>query len=290
MAKLVATGDEIVRVDFHSHTGASHDVRKRFTAERNREWHRSGGFDVAYVTDHVKFEGVIAARANNPRHAGAGTSLLSGVEGRYHKIISTIMLGLTESDTALLNRRGNLLPGATSSGIPPVTIIALPNRNLDSITVASMDSIPRFAAIELVDAAPRGLGQFDRDEQKVREIASRLRLVLVAASNNHGYGRAVAAWNLMRIPGWKSLPPDSVGRIIEGSLRARNPSAVSVIARTRPHLYGAQVAGTLPVLLYDAVRSLTLEERIAWLLWIWISFVLLSASSKNPLRRRRAGK
>jgi hypothetical protein len=270
MARLSVVGPDIVVVDFHSHTGASHDVWKSFTVERNREWHRSGGFDVGYISDHVNFEGAVAARVRNPRLAGQGTSLLMAVEGRYHRIISTIMLGLTENDTALLNRRGNLLPGRTALGRTPLTIVALPNRNLDSVTVESLDSLPRFVAIELVDAAPRGLGQLDKEEAKVRDIAARLRLVLVAASNNHGWGRTVAAWNLLRIPGWRSLPPDSVGILIERRLETRDPDAVSIVKRTRPRLHGPALAATLPVLGYQIVGSLTLPERIVWLVWLWL--------------------
>jgi hypothetical protein len=281
MAELRVADPEVVRIDFHSHTGASHDVRKSFSAEDNRDWHRGAGFDIAYISDHVKFDGVIAARARNPRLAGEGTSLLSAVEGRYHKIMSTIMLGLTERDTALLNKRGNLLPGATASGRPPLTIVALPNRNLDSVTAETLDSLPRFRAIELVDAAPRGLAQLDREEAKVRALASRLGLVLVAASNNHGWGRTAAAWNLMRIPGWRSMPPDSVGVLIEEMLRQGDPSTVTIIRRTRPSLHGVAVAATLPVLAYQIIGSLTTAERVIWILMVWALFALRLRTSRS---------
>lgn len=290
MAALRAADAEIVRVDFHSHTGVSHDVRRSFTAERNREWHRSGGFDVAYISDHVTFGGVIAARPNNPARAGDGTSLLSAVEGRYHRIMSTIMLGVTEADSALLNRRGNLLPGTLASGRSPVTIVALPNRNLDSINVQMLDSLPNFTGIELVDAAPRGLAQFDRDEAKIRRIASELRLLLVAASNNHGWGRTVAAWNLVRIPGWRALSPDSVGFLIERQFLDRQRDAVTIIMRTRTRVHGAAVAATLPVLAYQVLASLTLAERVIWLVWIWGITALIVMGRRRHNRRKATSK
>ncbi|MEO8192412.1 MAG: hypothetical protein ABI681_01090 [Gemmatimonadales bacterium] len=269
MARLRVSDPEAVRVDFHSHTGASHDVRRSFTAEDNREWHRAGGFDVAFVSDHVRFTGAAAGRAHNPARAGDGTSLLPAVEGRYHRIMSTIMLGLDERDTALLNKRGNLMPGEPSAGRGPTTIVALPNRNLDSVTLQSLDSLPHFVALELVDAAPRGLGQLDREEARLLRIASSLRLTLVAGSNNHGYGRTVAAWNVMTIPGWRGMNPDSVGRLIEAPLRARKPDAVTIVMRSRPRTHGAALAATLPVLGWKIVGSLTWRERFVWLVWIW---------------------
>ncbi len=283
MAALRASRPDHVIVDFHSHTAASHDVRKSFTAEDNREWHRSGGFDVAYVTDHVKFSGAVAARKGNPPIAGEGTSLLTGVEGRYHKIISTIMLGIDERDSALLNGRGNLLAGATASGKSPVTIVALPNRHLDSVTVESLDSLPHFTAIELADAAPRGLGQLDTEERRIRQIAADLHLTLVAASNNHGFGRAVAAWNIVSIPGWRSLAPDSVGLRIEQILRTSHPAPVTIIERTRPHTHGLTVPLTLAVISAQTVGTLTVQERFVWLVWIW-GFVLLARLYPAPAR------
>jgi hypothetical protein len=284
MAQLRTADPDVVIVDFHSHTGSSHDVRKSFTPERNRDWHRGAGFHVGYISDHVKFDGAVAARASNPARAGDGTSLLTAVEGRYHKIMSTIVLGLNERDTALLNRRGNVLSHATSSGRPPVSIIALPNRNLDSVTAGILDSLENFKAIELVDAAPRGLAQLDREEEKVRGIASRLGLVMVAASNNHGWGRTAAAWNLVQVPGWRSLSPEEVGLLIEDRLRTADTASIEIIRRLRPTVHGAAVVSTLPVMAYQIVGSLTPAERIAWIAWgwaIWLLAIWLLAKSRS---------
>lgn len=281
MARLVVSDSNVVRVDFHSHTRASRDANQRISAEDRRSWHRSGGFDVGYITDHVRFGGAVEAAKNNPVRAGDGVSELSGVEGRYHKILSTIMLGLTQADTAILDGKGHLLTGIPSSGLPPVTIVALPNRNIDSVTIQSLDSLPHFSGMELVDAAPRGLGQLDREEAKVRRIASTTRLILVAASNNHGYGRTVAAWNLMTIPGWRNLSPDSVGRLIERPFRERQLDAVTIVKRVRPRTHGAGVVLTLPVAVIQILRSLTRTEQLVWILWIWALALLISSAAKT---------
>lgn len=278
MAALRVNDPNTIVVDFHSHTGTSHDVRKSFSAEDNREWHRSGGFDAAWITDHVKFDAAVAARSRNPRQAGDGVSLLTGVEGRYHRIMSTIMLGLDERDTALLNKRGNLLAGLPASGRAPYTIVALPNRNLDSVTAESLDSLPRFAAIELIDAAPRGLAQFDREENRIRRIAAARGLTLVAASNNHGYGRAVAAWNLVSLPGWQELSPERLAVSIEDQLRRSPPS---IMMRTRPRTRDALVVFTLPVIVYQILGSLTVAERLSWLVWMWGIALLIASRSRR---------
>ncbi len=281
MARLAVEDPDVVVVDFHTHTKASRDANQRFTAEDRREWHRGGGFNIGYITDHVRFGAATEAARRNPSRAGLGVSELVAVEGRYHRIISTIMLGLTEADSALLDSRGRLLPGETASGKKPVTIVTLPNRNLDSITVASLDSIPNFAAIELVDAAPRGLGQLDRDEAKVRRMSREMQLVLVAASNNHGYGRTIAAWNLLTIPGWRTMSPDSVGALIEESLRRRDMSSVTIVKRLRPRTSGLLSAFTLPVGIFQTLGSLTPMERVAWLAWIWCIAIIVDAGKRR---------
>ena len=280
MAQLRVADPDVVVVDFHSHTGASHDVRKSFTAEDNRAWHRGAGFHIGYVSDHVKFGGAIAARSRNPLRAGEGTSLLTAVEGRYHRIMSTIVLGLTERDSALLNRRGNVLSRATASGRVPVSIVALPNRNLDSVTAGSLDSLENFKAIELVDAAPRGLAQLDREEHRIRALASQLGLILVSGSNNHGWGRTAAAWNLMEVPGWRSNTPELVGMMIEDKLRSGDSASVVIIRRQRPGVHGAAVAATLPLIAYQTIGSLTTLERLVWIGMVWIVSIAW-------LRRRR---
>jgi hypothetical protein len=286
MARLDVRDRDIVRVDFHSHTNASRDANQRFSAEDRREWHRDGGFDIGYISDHVRFGGAAEAAVANPQRAGDGTSELSAVEGRYHRIISTIMLGLTTADTAILDSKGHLESSTAINGKQVVTIVTLPNRHLDSVTAESMDSVPHFAGIELVDAAPRGLGQLDRDEAKVRRIAETNRLLLVAASNNHGYGRAVAAWNLMRIPGWRAMSPDSVGALIEQAFRERRTDAVTIVKRVRPRTQGAALPLTLPVGLWQILGGLTPGERLVWLLWIWAIATLVKL--RRPRRTASA--
>lgn len=278
MARLTVSDADVVRVDFHSHTKASHDAYQRFTSERNREWHQSGGFDIAFITDHVKWWGAMEARPLNPLRAGDRVSLLTAVEGHYKKV-STVMLGLTRQDTAILTGWGELEHGKPSIGRQPVTIIALPGK-IASVAAAAADTFPEFTGLELIDAAPRGLGQLDNQEDSIRAIAGRRTLILVASSNNHGWGRTVVAWNLVKIPGWRSLSPDSVGRLIETPFRTRDTSAVKIIKRLRPRTHGLTLPLTLPVAVYQTFGSLTVTERGVWIVWIWITTMVV------VLRRR----
>jgi hypothetical protein len=181
-----------------------------------------------------------------------------------------ILLGVTAGDTVAIDRKGHLLPNSMSLGLDPVAIVAIPNGNIDSVTIMTPDSLPHFEAIELVDAAPRGLGQLDREESRIRNIAAGKKLILVASSNNHGWGRAVAAWNLLTIPGWRRMSPDLLERAIEQPFRDRQLDAVTIVKRLRPRNHGYTLPLVLPNAAYLIVGSLSPIERISWLLWIWM--------------------
>jgi hypothetical protein len=198
-----------------------------------------------------------------------------GVEGHYHKV-STVLLGFKAADSSKLTGWGELKQNFPDPRTEPVAIAALP-ANLDSVERAIADTLPRFAGIELVDAAPRGLGQLDLQQRRIRQIARSHHLILVASSNNHGWGQTAAAWNLVRIPRWRSMPPDSVGALLENVFRARDSSAVTIIERDRPGLSGVSAAFILPMTVFHIIGSLTPFERVSWVIWVWTVFVVCFA-------------
>jgi len=284
MAALAVSDTSIVRVDFHSHTSFSHDARRGFTPEANRAWHRSGGFDVAYISDHNSFTGAQVARKLNPARAGDGTVLLSAFEGRY-LLTFEIFLSLTEPDSAVLMdwrrwlRDGNLL-----SGRLPSSVVALPSP-LEDVQASGRDGPPHIAAIEIVDGSPRGFAQQDNEGAAIIRRADSLGLALVVGSNNHGWGRVAPGWALVSIPGWRSLSPDSLGGAIEHAIRASPRAAVRVVERRRPMVTAAALAVTVPVALVQVMRALTLHERGMWIVWIWlIAISILLWSSRKSLR------
>ncbi len=269
MASLAVSDPDLLRVDFHSHTNASGDARRAFSAEQNRSWHRAGGFDAAYISDHRSFAGAVAARRRNPKRAGDGTVLLSAYEGRYLGTFE-IFLSLDRADSAvLINSRRHLLDGRLLSGRVPVSVVALPSPLFDVQAVAR-DGPPRLGGIELIDGSPRGLGQHDRDGAVIIRRADSLGLALVVGTNNHGWGRVVPAWTLLKIPGWRLLAPDSLAARIEGTIRT-GPRTVRVIERRRPvspTLVG--LALSPPIVAWQTLTALTTGERLAWLVWLWV--------------------
>ena len=291
MAALAVNDPNVVRVDFHAHTAASHDGRVGFDAERSRAWHRSGGFDLAYVTDHGTWTGATAGERGNPARAGEGTVLLSAVEawsGGEHLNV----LGAAAADSLMLTADEEIDDAAIGHAVAagrraPVLIGTVPGY-LDTLSRGIGGGFPgralnRVSAIELSDAAPRGFEQSDSTRERVLRIADSLDIAVVAGSDNHGWGRTAAAWSLVTLPGWRALPPDSLGRLIEARIHDRRRGAVHVVERGRPRtIRGAGVLLNAPVVVWHLFASLEPADRFAWLAWTWAL-----ALAARALRRRR---
>lgn len=290
-----------VTIDFHSHTNASHDGRPGFTPARNRAWHAAAGFDVAYISDHFTFAGAEVGTRDNPARASAGTVLFSAIEcleGGEHVNV----LGVTAADYALFHGRyiaAAAVEASIAAGRPRPLIVQTIPGDLSRLPKAGMSAVVPVAAIEISDAAPRGLSDSDRDRTRILELADSLGLALVAGSDNHGWGRTAAAWSVMHVPGWRTLTPDELEQRVEDGIRTGGRNAGRVIERTRPEWptratagrpggWVSSVAGA-PGFLGQFVWQLTATrswpERAAWLTWIWCVALLVAWRVRpNPAR------
>jgi predicted metal-dependent phosphoesterase TrpH len=272
MAALALEERDAVKVDVHSHTNASHDGRPDFSARSNIAWHRGAGFDAAYITDHKSFDGAREAMRLNPRHAGDGLVMLSGLEFiDNHNHINA--LGATAADSAWIRveaRRQRLGWPARQRG--SVVFIQTIPENLEHLPLPDSSTDRGLAGIELSDGAPRGIGQAQHDRALILRIADSLDLALVAGSNNHGWGRTAVAWSVLRIPGWRGMTPAQLGAAIEGRIRAERRGAVQVIERRSPDPDHSRLAlvATLPAVTWNLLVTLSSAQRISWILWTWI--------------------
>jgi hypothetical protein len=303
--ELPSRDSDLVTIDFHSHTNASHDGRTWFTPERNRAWHQAAGFDVAYISDHFTFAGADAGVRANPPHAGDGTVVFSAIEcleGGEHVNV----LGVTSADYALFNGR-YLSPAAVGAAIsagrtPPVTIQTIPG-SLGRVPRAGMADVVPVRAIELSDAAPRGLSDSDRNRTRILALADTLGLAIVAGSDNHGWGRTAAAWSVMRVPGWRALDPLALEDQIENGIRADGRRAVRVIERTRPvwptNEAARGVSGWVSIatgaprflgqFVWQLAATRSWPERVSWLAWLWGAVVFVIYRRAAIIRRGAHG-
>lgn len=274
MTGIELLDDDLVAIDFHSHTNHSHDGWSLFTADRNRAWHEAGGFDVAYVTDHYTWRGVDEAAVANPARAGERTVLVSGAEVRIH-LRPTNILGDRSRYLFALDRDSvymdpdSIASGFARGGAPPTLLYTMPG-GLQYVMPFSEDLPSGVIGIEINDGSPRGLEQVRAERAAIIALADSADLALVGAANLHGWGRTVASWSVMRIPGWQEMAPEELAAEIERLLHERRRDAVDVVERRMPYHAGSPVliALTLPWLALEHFRMLALPERLSWLVWL----------------------
>ena len=293
MAALTVDDPEIVVVDLHSHTDASHDGRPGFDAEANRSWHAGAGFDLAWITDHDHIEPALAALERNPARAGDGVSLLPGREVVY-----------AEQHVVALG------PWDPRDGLPPLAVQGGGSGDVDTAPDCSawpllIQTLPNdlgrvhpggctgegagMVAIELVDGDPRGFGQAERERARLLALADSLGLTLVSASNLHGWGRTAVAWNLIRVPGWRTMTPEAVGLRVEEAVRKGVVQVVTVRPPPRTHAGPAAAALAPAARTVEFLASRSRGERLAWLAWgalLWVVMLRSSGSSRSGVARR----
>lgn len=282
MASLMLSNRDLIAVDFHSHTEASHDGRPGFDAERNREWHSSSGFNAAYVTDHRSFDGALSAASRNPARAGEGTVLLPGVElrdGDEHPILIGVdprRMQITSPDW-----KGAAVK-ADGGPTPAMLLLSLPGDIL-RIPLDETSGPVRVTGIEVADGSPRGMAQAGRDREAILALAGELHFAAVSASDNHGWGRTAPAWSVLRIQGWREMTPAQLDIAIRRTIATRGERAVEVIARrtASPPANKVETAlGGIAVALV-MMRTMSPSERMSWIVWSW---VLCLASLRNARR------
>ena len=288
MASLQLSDPDFLAVDFHSHTEASHDGRAAFSAERNREWHNSSGFDAVYVTDHRTFDGALSGMERNPARAGDETVLLPGVELR-NQDEHVILIGVDPKRMQITSPDWQGAAVAADGGpVPPILLLAMPG-NIVRIPPNESTGPIRLAGIEASDGSPRGLAQSASDRNGILALAGNLQLALVSGSDNHGWGRTAPAWSVLRIPDWRSMTPTELELAIRRTIITRGPSSVQVIARrTAPPpsrrieiVFGGLAVGLL------MMRTMNLRERFSWIAWGWgAGFLSLTGARRRRQRFR----
>ena len=277
MAALAADNANLVKVDFHSHTSASHDGHQR--VEALREWHRRAGFDVAYVTDHATVSAAEQGHANNPRPAGLGVTLLQSIEttwdgehvsipGAQRDYGGLLTANLADVDTQSL-RMASVIRGRE-----PIVIWNHP-RNVTRLPLAPHPQTAGVRAIELVNGAPKDIDNLRANHEQLVAMASGADLALVAGSDNHGFGYVTPGWTVMLLVDWRGMSPDVLSRGIERILRDGRFRATRVVERRIAEpATGVQLAATVFTVPARMLTTLSNDERIVWLLWTWLIVVV----------------
>ena len=273
MAALLTDNAHIVRIDFHSHTSASHDGRPGWSAEDDRAWHRDGGYDVAFITDHGTVAAAEQGLARNTYPAGEAVMLLQGVEvswaGEHVNILGAQRRyrGILTDNLHDVDERALQLASLVR-GREPVVIWNHPHR-LDRLPAASGPGTSGVRAIEVSNGAPDSMDEVRLKRAAIVALAQRQNLTPTGGSDNHGWGSTAPNWTLMLIYGWRGMTADSLALQIEDDIRRGGFAAARVVER-RAAEATSDVALVLTLFAAPArmLTTLSSDERISWLIWI----------------------
>jgi hypothetical protein len=246
--RVVAADSAVTVIDYHAHTEASHDGRPGWTPLDLARWHAAQGFGASYVTDHNR---VFDGRIDEP------ISLLPGAEWSVYRQHILALGQVTPIDRDRYNRATSSMLGVFAD-LHRRGALAIPSipeywRNhwddLDDFVKAGADGF------EIVNCAPKAIGFPDQARAWVVSLARQHNLLLIGASDNHGWGKVTCVWNLAR--------PSAHGY-----------EANRVLARPLALLQGKwkpwTAAYTQP---WFMLRSLTWPERASWLTWIVVLLI-----------------
>lgn len=284
MAALRVSDRDLLRMDTHSHSNASHDVKQwpvsGFSAEANRRWHRRAGFDAFFLTDH----NTVANLPPRPPRAGVRPVLCPGTEvsaWRAHIVLlgDTVTVPRSPYSDSLGGLLELLRVSPTRYGA--LSIASLPEysehqwENLSQLIGAGLNGL------ELVNAAPRARLEPARRDRVIR-LAREHNLLLVGASDNHGWGATSMVWNLVRLPGWREAP-DLCAPLL-ARLRTGGNAAVQIVERHHLTDWSWWPRWLTPVgVIWETWRSLDPARTVSWLAWIWICGL---AATGGMLERR----
>ncbi|PYP26132.1 MAG: hypothetical protein DMD55_11345 [Gemmatimonadetes bacterium] len=245
---LVTSDSTVTVLDYHAHTAVSHDGRPGWRVEDLAAWHAAQGFEASYVTDHnVIFD----------RPVDAPIRLLPGVEWSVYAQHIVAIGAVVPIDRRVYDRDTRALLGlfAELHRQGALGLASLPEYwvnhwgDLDAFVAAGVDGF------EIVNCAPKAIGFPASLRARVLQLAAQHDLLVVGASDNHGWGKVTCVWNL-------------------SSPSAHGYAANHVIARPIALAQGDwepwTAAYTQPWLM---LRSLSWSERSSWITWILVILI-----------------
>jgi hypothetical protein len=241
--RLVRADPAAAVIDYHAHTRASHDGRWDWSTGRVAWWHARQGFTATYVTDHNQVFG---------GSDEAAIPLLPGVEWSLYRLHLLAIGPVRELDRARYSGTLDGLLGvfAELHAQGALAIGSIPEywsnhrENLDRFAIEGIDGF------EIVNCSPKAIALDSAARADVVRLAARHDLLVVGASDSHGWGMVTCVWNLT-VPGLRGMPANRVLARPLALWQDREPAWAAA-----------------PSQAWGMLRTLTWAERISWLTWI----------------------
>ena len=281
--RLLATRPDALVLDVHSHTALSHDGRKGFGAAQNAAWHARAGFDAAFVTDHNVFGAAKAWRLEEPLRR---PRLLDGEEislsGIHVLALGTAAVIPFRPYDASWDSTGALIRRLHADSV--FLVPTLPE-DWGRHSGAEFGQLSEWGVngFEIWTSAPQAM---DLPPSGRRTVISWSRLEngpMFGSTDMHGFGNAATVWNVVQLPGWRSLGDSALARAILARFRTGGVAANQVVALRRwlPETRLGS-AFSVPINVVLLLRTASVPHALALLAWIWVAAAAASYRRAAP--------
>jgi hypothetical protein len=279
MGRLVASKQDDLLIDFHSHSHSSRPWHRSFIPDKNIHWHIDQGFNAAFITNHNNIAGSVLGKDISQKNwRETGYRSLEGEEVTLydshfivlgnHSPVSNIPY---KSDDTKIQR---FLEDMKKRGLP--VIASLPEYWFYHWGPDLQNFIQwGLQGFEIINSVPNALEFPISKRMEIVDLCHRENLFMTGASDNHGYGYATAVWNMMKIPGWQAMDPEQLENAILDTLMTKRFNAVQVLERVR---YKSETFLQLVFSPFGIAfiywRSLQPFQAVSWVLWILMFFAV----------------
>lgn len=287
MARLEVTDPDGMVLNFHSHTCHSWDARKSFTSANNLRWHERAGFHASFITDHNVFAGSEEGYQKSINDKSLNIRSMKGEEVSLYKS-HWVLLGINQ-----------IVPNAKYDlGIEGIESFLKDMRKMKTVIVIA--SLPEYwfyhwgndmakfvewgvQGFEIVNSATPSLDFTPELRASVVDFCREHNLIMMGATDNHGWGRTNYVWNIIHLPNWQTLPVEKLTPSVLELLKKERFKAVRVVVRIKAEPKGCWFCLIAdPILqIWEASRSMPLSQTLSCIIWIWLVWFVLKIKEKN---------
>ncbi|HOT98376.1 MAG TPA: hypothetical protein PLG50_15105 [bacterium] len=280
---ITGHGEDIVLVNFHSHSYYSHDGL--ISPLRLLRWHKRNGFDAFFLTEHNTHTRTLNLVAEQRAGRLEGEPLIITGE-EYSGSNHLLLLGLTRdfhskdySDQAAIDS------AHAQGGVALLAHWFSPQRNTRPLADYIAMGVDGF---EIANQA-EGIFYPERYLHPLRQSAAEHGLLLTGNADYHGYGPACFAWNALHLPGWRQLGPTARVETVLNLLRGHDQSRLQILLYRDRQPIAPGLAWISPfITLLDYFRSLHFAQVLSWLAWLVLALLFIRYAPRIPERLRIA--
>lgn len=294
MAHLADVPSTALVVDLHAHSSVSHDVRGvlqgGFDVAAEQAWHRRGGYDLFFVTDHNRIDGW--------QRTKGGEGLAGMADEGPPVVCPGEELSLWRAHIVVLGNLDSIPRSMYADSVPGILrLLAESEQRWGGVTLASIPeydenhfaSLPTWIAagldgLEVSNAAPKANRQTLAHRDSVVTLARTSGRWLAGVSDQHGMGATVQSWTLVssEMAPTHDRPMPARCQDVLHVLATRGFAATQVIERHRLRGDSAwPVWATVIAVPWEGWRAAGWVQVMSWLGWIWI-IVLFSDRRTRP--------